>query len=87
MILTHKRNELQIMFDLLNLAKENPTTKTRFIYQTNLSYTLFIKYLMFLVEHEFLLEQKKDTIKRVYTTTSKGKEFLKEFQDILDVLP
>ena len=87
MILNGKRNELQIVYELLSLSKNKPINKTRLMYQTNLSYSHFVKYLFFLLDNEFLGIQTGNPVGKVYFIKDKGEQFLKEFKDVLDIMP
>jgi predicted transcriptional regulator len=87
MILNGRRNELQIMYELLSLSKNKPVNKTHLMYQTNLSYAHFVKYLMFMLEHEFLTVITDNPVGKVYFITDKGNQFLKEFRDVIDIIP
>jgi predicted transcriptional regulator len=87
MILNGNRNELQIMYELLLLSKNKPINKTRLMYQTNLSYSHFVRYLMFLLEHDFLGEKEGNPVGKNYFITEKGKQFLTEFKNVLEIMP
>jgi predicted transcriptional regulator len=56
------------------------------MYQTNLSYSHFVKYLLFLLDNEFLGVQTGNPVGKVYYIKDKGEQFLKEFKDVLDIM-
>jgi len=87
LILNEKRNELKIVYDLLSLSNTKPVNKTHLMYQTNLSYAHFIKYLLFLIESDFLKLETDNGSGNKYCITDRGKQYLKEFKDVLDIMP
>lgn len=82
MISRNKRNELEILEEMLSLATKE-VKKTRLMYEANLSYTLCNKYLDFLLEKKFLGEKFGNPSGKVYYTTEKGKKFHENIKDIL----
>jgi predicted transcriptional regulator len=82
MIFGSKRSESEILAQILYSA-ENDTKKTRLLYEANISYTHFIKYLNFLIEKEFIKVKEKNPAEKVYQTTEKGKHFLKDINNVL----
>jgi len=70
--LRNYRDKFDIIADILQIAKKNPK-KTRIMYQANLSYKVFKKYLAEIVSAALILYIIDE---RCYTLTDKGKEFL-----------
>ncbi len=83
MIFETKRSELEIVEELLSLAREE-TKKTWLMYQTNLCYSQFVLYLNFLLEKKFL-EAHNGTANgtSTYKITNKGKQFLDSIDTVL----
>jgi predicted transcriptional regulator len=73
------RERLEIVRDMLYAALEE-TKKTRIMYQANLSYRVFEKYLNNLLESG-LVECNDDSS---YLITWKGKNFLQMYEDYLE---
>jgi predicted transcriptional regulator len=42
---------------------------------------------MFLLEHDFLGEKEGNPVGKVYFITEKGKQFLTEFKNVLEIMP
>jgi len=84
MIFNGKRGELEIIYELLNLA-EGGSRKTPLMYRANLSYNHFMSYINFLLEHGFLsLDSDESSLENIYCTTEKGKHLLGDIQNILN---
>ena len=66
------RDRFDIIADILQIAKRNPK-KTQIMYQANLSYKVFKKYLNELLKANLILYIDPE---RCYALTNKGKEFL-----------
>jgi len=77
-----KRNSLEITAEILNLC-EQPQTKTRVMYRTNLSWRMLQKYLSQL-QSRGLLEVHHSPTK--YVTTRKGLKFVKKWRDLKELL-
>jgi len=75
------RCELEIIERILSLA-ENEIKKTRLMYQTNLSYSMLIKYMNFLIKKEFLGLKTGNPSGKIYYTTNKGKKLLESIKDV-----
>lgn len=78
------RGLLEIIFKILTLC-ENPSKKTHILYKANLSYSQLQKYLYLLIDKELCVEEGENKNKRYYIT-DKGRRFLKEFQEIRELL-
>ena len=76
---------MEIINELLVLAKED-INKTRLMYQTNLCYNHFIKYMDFLLDNEFLGEKVGNPVGKVYYITEKGEKFVEVFKNVLDLM-
>jgi len=73
------RSRIAILVNILTVAKR-PTIKTHIMYKANLSHRQLEKYLTFLKQREMRREFVDDkTGNRVYETTQKGNDFLKEY--------
>jgi len=70
--LRNYRDRFDIIADILRITKKNPK-KTQIMYQANLSYKVFKKYLYELLKADLILYIEAE---RCYTLTDKGKEFL-----------
>jgi len=75
------RGELEIIAELLFIAK-NDVKKTRLLYQANLCYSNFIKYVEFLLEKEFLGVKIGNPSGTIYYTTEKGKKLLENIEHV-----
>jgi predicted transcriptional regulator len=73
-ILGRNRDRLSIVAAVLEAANTNGASKTRIMYQANLSYSLLEKYLE-LVSNAGLLQ----SVNGKYLATELGKTFLKEY--------
>ncbi len=80
-----QRSRLDIIECILSNA-ENGSRKTRLIYQCNLSVSQFNKYASSLLEGKLLETQISGNKVVTYHTTDKGKEFLRDYQKIHEVL-
>ena len=56
------------------------------MYQTNLCYNHFIKYLDFLLKNEFLGQKQGNPVGKVYFITDKGKRFVEDFKNVLKLI-
>jgi predicted transcriptional regulator len=77
-----KRINLEIMAEILSLCKQ-PQTKTRVMYQTNLSWLMLQKYLSQL-QSRGLLEVHHSLTK--YVTTQKGLKFVEKWRELVELL-
>ncbi len=59
--------------------------KTRILYRCNLSYQQLNLYLEYLAENDFL-HVRKQKGKRFFETTERGKEFLRDYLKIKEIL-
>ncbi|RZN42952.1 MAG: transcriptional regulator [Methanophagales archaeon ANME-1-THS] len=75
-----QRSKLDIMADILFVAR-NGANKTEIVYKANLNFTRVRNYLTYL-ETRGLLERSGP----VYQSTAKGKEFLREYQQMKKIL-
>ena len=84
MVVNNRRSELEIVEEILSLAKEG-TKKTRILYQTNLSYTQLQSYLSFLLDSNVLEIHHNNSVK-TYKTTDKGLRVINNLKQIFDEL-
>jgi predicted transcriptional regulator len=73
------RNKMEIAAGILEIAK-NGSRKTRIMYLGNLSFDLLQKYLDLLVNLGLLSVRNGE--EKVYAATEKGREFLKDFEEL-----
>jgi predicted transcriptional regulator len=81
-IIMTKRTSLEITAEILSFCKQ-PQTKTRVMYNTNLSWQMLQKYLSQL-QSRGLLEIHHSVTK--YTTTQKGLKFVKKWRELKELL-
>ena len=82
MMKTTNRSRTQIIAEILSLCRE-PQTKTRVMYQTNLSTRMLKEYLASLLSNG-LLEIHHSKIK--YATTQQGLKFLEKYRELAELL-
>jgi predicted transcriptional regulator len=73
-----KRDRIEIIAEILDLCLQ-PSTKTRVMYGTNLSWKMLQHYLSYMQEHE-LLEIKDYSTK--YVTTERGQDFVAKWKEL-----
>jgi predicted transcriptional regulator len=78
-----RRDKLQIILDILDTCVKG-ANKTKIVYQANLNFKMVNIYLDILTNNG-LLELDKEQSK-VYLTTNKGKDLLKDLKQIYDKL-
>ncbi len=81
-IIMTKRTNLEITAEILSFCKQ-PQTKTRVMYNTNLSWQMLQKYLYQLQSRGFLEIHHSVT---KYTTTQKGLKFVKKWRELKELL-
>jgi len=69
------RGRLEIVADILSVA-ESGSSKTRIMYQANLSYRLLIRYLDMILKAGLVYLNDSSE----YVTTAKGRDFLEKFR-------
>jgi len=74
------RSRLQIAADIIEIAL-NGSRKTRIMYHGNLSFDLLQKYLDMLLNFGLIEAQNGD--RRSYIATTKGREFLDDFNELM----
>ncbi len=77
-----KRDSLEIIAEILSVC-EQPQTKTRVMYRTNLSWQMLQKYLSQL-QSSGLLEVHHSLTK--YVTAPKGLKFVKKWRELAELL-
>ncbi len=70
------RSKLDIVADILSVVGQNPM-KTQIMYQANLSYKVLQKYLLKMTSASLIKFKEEE---RCYALTSKGNEFLKNYE-------
>ena len=84
-MVNNRRSEFEIIAEILALSETGAKT-TEILYRGYLSYTQIKKYLPFLIKKNILLEQSiknGNGYSKVYFTTDKGKELLKDINKTL----
>jgi predicted transcriptional regulator len=77
-----KRSQFEILAEVLELCRK-PTTRTRIMYNTNMSYSGMQKFMKHLQKLELL--KLADDAKK-YVTTEKGLEFVRRYAGLHDLL-
>jgi predicted transcriptional regulator len=77
-----KRSQFKMLAEVLELCRK-PTAKTQIMHKTNMSYSGMQKFLRHLIEME-LVRQEDDGTK--YVTMEKGREFVKRYTGLQDLL-
>ena len=72
-----RRNKLEILGCILNICREEGSSKTRVVYQVNLNFKNAGQYLDWLTSRGYLVKEE-----RLYKTTSSGNELLENINDI-----
>ena len=80
-----KRSRMAIFSEILSLCNEKPEIKTHIMYKVNLSYQIFHIYLGLLLDKELLVPIKNEHGIR-YKTTKKGRNFIRIFNEINNIL-
>jgi len=80
MRLKERRGKLEIIEDVLFVAR-NGARKTGIVYKANLNFTRLTGYIQYLEDKDLL-----EISGPLYKTTSKGKEFLQDYQKMKEVL-
>ena len=75
---------MEIIYELLSLAKTD-IKKTRLMYQSNLCYSHFNRYIDFLRINEFINLENEKPNGFNYKITEKGFEFIERFNYILEL--
>ena len=75
-----RRSRLYTIYEILNLSL-NGRKKTHIMYKANLSHSQLKKFLEILIEKN-LIQKEYDQ----YVTTEKGREFIKDFRELLIIL-
>jgi predicted transcriptional regulator len=83
-LFSKKRDQLDIVNAILKVAKQG-ASKTRIMYNANLSFKGVTQYLSFMVENELLLKTRED-YKPVYYASEKGLTFLSSYTQLLQLL-
>lgn len=79
-----RRDKLKIILDILDICTEG-ANKTKIVYRANLNFKMANIYLDILT-NEGLLNLEDPSDGKVYLTTSRGKELLKDVRQIYDRL-
>jgi predicted transcriptional regulator len=82
--LSKRRDQLQIVNEILKVAKRG-ASKTRIMYNANLSFKGVNQYLSFMMENELLFKTHKD-YKSVYYASEKGLTFISGYNQLMQLL-
>jgi|Deesub1362A_J573_1020465.scaffolds.fasta_scaffold01556_8 predicted transcriptional regulator len=77
-----RRSRFDIIIDILNVSVDG-VNKTKIVYEANLNFKQAKEYIDFLIEAE-LMEEKTHRNAKIYQTTERGKELLKNFKKIIE---
>lgn len=83
--MSKRRNDLDIMKDILELCLDRPSGKTVIMYRANLSYRQLQGHLR-ICEKIGLLKKQIQGSRVVYVTTDKGIQFLEAFNKITSLM-
>ena len=83
-LFSKKRDQLDIVNEILKVAKQG-ASKTRIMYNANLSFKGVTQYLSLLLENELLLKT-QEGYKPVYYASEKGLTFLISYTQLLQLL-
>jgi predicted transcriptional regulator len=78
-----RRDKLQIILDILEICV-NGANKTKIVYQANLNFKMVNIYLDILTNDQLLDVDSEQN--KIYVTTNKGKELLKDVKQIYNKL-
>jgi len=78
-----RRDKLQIILDILEICV-NGANKTKIVYQANLNFKMVNIYLDILTNDQLLDVDSEQS--KIYVTTNKGKELLKDVKQIYNKL-
>ena len=79
-----RRNDYDMMVELLELM-EDPIKKTRLVYGVNSNFAHTAKYLSRMIEYGLVVEIAGNPSVR-YQRTEKGGEFLKKYNELMELL-
>jgi predicted transcriptional regulator len=82
--LSKRRDQLHIVNEILKVAKQG-ASKTRIMYNVNLSFKGVNQYLNFMMRHRLLLKT-CENYKTVYCASEKGLTFLGSYTQLLQLL-
>ena len=77
-----KRSDMEISADILKVTV-NGALKSHIVYKANINFQLGKKYLDRLTNSGLIVDSVNG--RRVYFTTDKGKEYLKQFEDLKEL--
>ncbi|VVB74772.1 Winged helix-turn-helix [uncultured archaeon] len=79
-----KRDKVSIIHDILLLirSKDGEAGPTHIMYKANLSHQMLTDYLGEMIAKGFIAEKTNKALKRTYSITDKGHEFIKDYQTI-----
>ena len=75
------RSKFEIIYEMLELCTLGPIIKTDLLYKSNLSYFQLQRYLNILKKQELIVEEQ--TERKRYAITTKGRGYVKTFQQLL----
>ena len=83
-----RRSELEVCIDILRaLAQKGPLKLTHVMYKSNVNCSALKERLKFLIKQDLVEKRAIAKQRVVYAVTEKGKTLLKQFNEIVQVLP
>ena len=76
-----RRNRLEILGCILNICREDGSSKTKIVYQINLNFKNAGLYIEWLIEHGYLTKEDK-----MFRTTPSGQRLLENLNDISPII-
>ena len=76
-----RRNRLEILGCILNICREDGSSKTKIVYQINLNFKNAGLYLEWLIGHGYLTKEDK-----LFRTTPSGQKLLENLNDINPII-
>lgn len=83
--MTRKRSKLEIYLDILRAIRRGVSKPTRIMYRTNLSWIPLQKIFESMVSQD-LLREIEENKRKEYTITEKGKNVLRYFDQMMDLM-
>jgi predicted transcriptional regulator len=76
-----RRNRLEILGCILNICREDGSSKTKIVYQINLNFKNAGLYIEWLIAHGYLTKEDK-----LYRTTPSGQRLMENLNDISPII-
>lgn len=82
-LLKERRSTIKLIVDILDAALKG-ATKTEIVYKSNLNFKQVEKFLDFLIKKDLLSVSSNK--RKKYQTTDKGREFIKRYRNIIELI-